>query len=217
MSVSLDAFTLAQMAKQVFHLADISNNVDSIMAVGKKANIRYTTDAHGSSALVIQTPPMIAPFGVSKYDNKGQIRFTLDLRMEDNSDVDVRNFWEAIETRIKQIARQNSIELFGKSVGDDLIDALFTSSIKENPSGDFPPLLRCVVPNKNGDMDCDFYGDDGSTGDGCQPSRGDRVQAIIELTRIWTMDKQFGCTPVVRAVKVLAKENGHRNTFTFLD
>lgn len=205
------------MHKPVFLLATIRDTVDRITTVGKKFNVRYNANAIGLTNLAIQTPALIAPFGVSKYDNKGQIRFTLDLRIGDVDDEDMRDGWLSIEDRIKRIAFENSAELLGKNVSGDFIDAMFTSSIKENPSGEFPPLLRCTVPHKDGVIDCPIIGEDGKARDANQINRGARVQAIIELARIWTMDKQFGCTPIVRAIRVVTGEGYGGSTYDFIN
>jgi hypothetical protein len=206
----------ATMTKTVHHLKDISAAIDGINGYGRKATLKFDTDK-ASSSLVIQMPKMIAPFGISRYDNKGQARFTLDLRIEESDQVDIRQCWEDMEARFKRIARANAVELFGRAVSDDFVDAMFTSAIKESKSGDFPPTLRCVIPSKDGVLECAFIGENGKPFNEACMNRGACVQVILELTRIWTMDKQFGCTPIVRAVKVCENETRQKDSYMFLD
>lgn len=204
------------MNTPVFRIKDVAFSADRINAFGKKANLKYD-DVNGSHNVVMQLPKLIAPFGISKYDNKGQMRYTLDLRLEDGTDIKAE--WEMIERRIKQIAKANAPDLFGKLVSEDYIDAMFTSSIKESKDGDFPPTLRCVIPNKHGDMEAVFIN---ANGEALEPNwepihKGATVEVILELPRIWNMDKQFGCTPIIRCVRIVTNERADRLKYSFLD
>lgn len=204
------------MAKKTHHLKDVYTRIESINGYGKKATLKLDNAENGSSSLVIQMPKLTAPFGISRYDNKGQIRLTIDIRIEECDQFDIRQCWEDLEARIKRIARANAVELFGRTVSDDFIEAMFTSSIKESKNGDFPPTLRCVIPNKDGVPECQVIGDDGKPFNWAYLNRGACVQVLVELTRIWTMDKQFGCTPIVRAIKVVENEIRNKDCYSFI-
>jgi len=111
---------------------------------------------------------------------------------------------EAIDARIKEIAAARSKEWFKKQMKIEVIDELFRPSVRY--SDDWPPLFKCKVPYYSSQFRCDFYDTERRK---CEPlsvcSSHCSCICLIQLSSIWFMDKQFGCTWIVKQSQVFPK------------
>lgn len=167
---------------------------------------------YASKNLMIQTPWMYAPFGVSVWPGERGIpeKYTLDLSFSDrDSRAGVKDFFDMLlklSERVVSDALDNSNLWFKKKYPSrDVVDALFTSNIrysKDKITGEvtnlYPPSFKLNLPYRNGAFNFPVYGANKeiidlmkiheSSGRG----KGSKVKAIIQCTSIWIAGGKFG-------------------------
>lgn len=146
---------------------------------------------------------------VVKYD------LGLSLRGYDSPDSDISTFhqWvEMFEAQTKNKAIVESQSWFKKQVSKDLINAYFTSCLKESSDpSKYPPTLKVNVPYRYKKFEIDVFGPGGSSerltfNEYMEMSKSCEVMAIIEWEACWFMPKGFGATPVLRALQVFPED-----------
>jgi hypothetical protein len=145
--------------------------------------------------IVLQTPVMSSPFGVSTYDDAsdGKRSHSLDASFkgyEANTKLDsfltkCRGFDELlIDT-----ATENSKAWFGKDMSKDMISVLFRKSIRDANDPKYAPTLRLKIsPNT------EYYDEHQNKVDMDYIVKGTSFRAIVELTSVFFVNKQFGVT-----------------------
>ena len=84
------------------------------------------------------TPKMRMPYGLSKFANDGgQPKYHVDISFDGmENEIKLKSFYNTVESfdnKVKSEAKQNSLVwLKRKDVSDELIDELFTPSIKRS-------------------------------------------------------------------------------------
>ena len=176
-------------------------------AFGEHAKVVYLN--YNSKPIVVQTPFMHAPYGLSCYDQGEKPKYSLNLSFRDldtNPDVkDLHDFLKNVESKILDDCTKKSLEWFKKkTMSRDVSEALFSGSIKISTekgeaTGKYPPTFKVKVP----------YYDDGKFKVACydelkQPvenpdlvkliTKGQRMRAIVKMTGIWFAAGNFGIT-----------------------
>ena len=115
--------------------------------------IRANITTSSGDDLMIQTPRMSAPFGVG--DNArfaatdNDIRYNLNLsflREEVNTGIASFHTWmEDFESKAIEVVAENSEKYFGKQKSAEVIEELFTSSIKQAKDPSNPDSFRASV------------------------------------------------------------------------
>lgn len=175
--------------------------------------------------LVVQTPFMSAPFGVSVWpsDNGGPDKYNIDASFDgkDNNDA-LRNFFDMLnelDQKVLQDAMENSQLWLKKSYPRiDVIEELYTPTIKyakdKNTgeiSNQYAPKFKMTLPFKDGrfqfktidDKKADIDLMDILQSDG--RGKGARVRALVSCNSIWVVGKKFGLTWKVRMLEIHTK------------
>ena len=168
----------------------------------------------GDKPLIVQTPEMSAPFGISVWrsDNGGPDKHSLDVSFAGReSRESVQEFYDlmsAFDKRLLQDAMDNSQAWFGKKFPSlDVVEALRTPMIKVG-KGDYPPTFSMKLPFRDGKFqfpsfdtkrkEMDLFEVINSEGKG----KGGRYRAILQCAGIWIVGTKFGCTWRVRQLMV---------------
>ena len=185
-------------AVEVSKLRTLENN-------GKMVYLSYK-----GKPIVLQTPEMIAPYGLSKWDNDGKIpsKYTLDLSFKgmDSRDM-LKKFYDAMEEFDKSMLNsgfERSEEWFKKKHPSSVIEALYTCVVRRSKDDKYPPTFKMTVPYDANSMD--------PTGGVCFTTKvfdkvsknkldlnivnlkQARVTAIVQCTGIWIAGGKFGTT-----------------------
>eukprot|EP00899_Mesostigma_viride_P003036 jgi/Mesvir1/12733/Mv26041-RA.1 len=192
---------------------------------GLSVYINYDKDGRSPNGRMhIQTPRMRAPFGISCFEGKNQPpKYTLQLSFDDYTvkGTDNEKFyaaWSRFDEKNKEMSHDKSQAWFNKKMTRDLIDAFYTSAIKPTtkPEQGYPPTFKCSVPFRNNKFECAFFDENKTPATGFDVPKGCEVQVIFEVTRMWFMDKNFGCTPVVKSVQFFSN-NRLSDGYNFLE
>lgn len=173
--------------------------------------------------LRIQTPKMNLPFGVSKWDQSGPVRYNVEMSFN-SIDQEVYNTFAAIEEKFLKFATDNSVDFFKKEMKEDVIKAFYTSSIRPSPfevnqDNKYAPRLRCKLDKSDtGEFRASIW--DGNqkieggyvkldmTEDNYEDvmSKGCNVQAILSCSG-WVVNGKFGLAYRVEQIKVFSTNN----------
>lgn len=173
------------------------------------------------SPIVLQTPEMIAPYGVSNWndDGKGPDKYSLDLSFKGKDDRDnLRTFFDKMSELDKKLVRdgmENSMTWLKKKYNStDVVEALYTPMIKyakDKATGEttdkYPPTFKLKIPFVNGQFQCEVYDNKRNSIDIKQlidngSMKGAKVTAIIQCLGLWVAGGKFGCTWKVLQMRV---------------
>ena len=190
---------------------------------GKNVYISYA-----DKPLYLQTPEMVAPFGLSKFENNdGVCKYSIDMSFKDQEKrKSVQKFFENM-TQFNDLiinnAMENSMMWFKKKyTTTDVVSALFTPLIRfpKTETGEintkFAPTFRVSVPTKENNFACDVYNNAGELINLKDIDvKGSHVTAIIKCMGVWLAGGKFGVTWKVFQLRIV-QPNGIKG-FAFQD
>lgn len=168
------------------------------------------------SPIVLQTPEMVAPYGVSNWNDD---KYTLDLSFKGKETRENLNtFFEkivALDKKLVQDGFQNSMTWLKKTYKSaDAVEALYTPMVKyakDKNTGEitdkYPPTFKLKIPFSNGAYQCQVYDTKRQAVDIKQlidtgAFKGAKVTAIIQCLGIWVAGGKFGCSWKVLQMRV---------------
>jgi hypothetical protein len=178
--------------------------------------------SYADKQLLMQTPVMTAPFGVSVWpsDNGGPDKYNLDVSFDGMDGKEpLRQFYavlEAMDERVVNDAMENSQLWFKKRFpSKDVVLALYTATIKQHKdretgevTNQYAPKFKMSLPMRDGKFSfpvfdskrasIDIFDVINSEGRG----KGSRVQAIVMCSCVWIVGTKFGVTWKVRQLKL---------------
>ena len=151
--------------------------------------------------MMIQTPYMVAPFGLSVFtdESTNSSKYTMDLSFRDiNSDQKIKVFHDSIsqldEMMIKK-AVENSKEWFGKKMSKEVVSELYRPLIKESKDpSKYAATIKYKIRTNGDSFNVEAFDEDRNKFDLDDFMAGSKARCIIELSSIWFVNKQFGCT-----------------------
>jgi hypothetical protein len=162
-----------------------------------------------SSPIIIQTPEMFAPFGMSKWDNDkaGTVKYTMDLSFKDVANrPSLKTFFDKISEFDEKLINDGTVNQFEwlkkKGVSKDTIKELYTSMIKYpidkvtgEISGKYPPTFKLSIPFRDNHFQCEVYNENREVIDINEiETKGAKVTAIIQCLGIWSAGGKYGCS-----------------------
>lgn len=173
------------------------------------------------SPIVLQTPEMIAPYGVSNWndDGKGPDKYSLDLSFKGKeSRPNLNTFFEkmvALDKKLVQDGVDNSMTWLKKKYNSvDVVEALYTPMVKyakDKTTGEitdkYPPTFKLKIPFVNSAFQCEVYDNKRKSVDLKQlidtgAFKGAKVTAIVQCLGIWVAGGKYGCSWKVLQMRV---------------
>jgi hypothetical protein len=177
--------------------------------------------------LYIQSPEMSLTFDPRMYpEGAGDNWEKCDAKSSLNlSNEQCKEFYEkmvSFDVRLKELGKENAVEWFKKkNVSDDVIDSMFTPTVREHidqetgePSGRFPPNFSFKVKKRDDMVTCCFF-DENRDKINVNNPEGDNhvkvdnilkkntsVKGIIKCDFVWHSPGKFGCTWSAQQLKV---------------
>lgn len=188
--------------------------------------------AYKGKPLILQTPELSAPFGVSKWssDRGGADKHTCELSFKGREEKEsIQKFYgllEQLDAKFVQDAMENSMNWLKKKYNStEVVQALYTPMVKhpkDKETGEitdkYPPTFRLSLPYKDGTYKCDTYDKDRNPiqlDTIIDQLKGSKITAIIQCLGLWIAGGKFGCSWKVLQLKV-AQPNSIRG-FAFQD
>ena len=194
---------------------------------------KYISMYYDKSPFVIQTPQSYAPFGVNVFTdvNDNSTSHSLELSFKEKESRETLQLWynilEQIDQKVLETVLENSQAWIRKPKNKDVVDALFTRSIRiptDRETGEviakWPATYRLKMPKDNkGQFRCIAY--DENTKDEISleaiipKMKGSKVTAIATCGGIWVAGGKFGCS--WKAQQLMILPNTGISKFAFRD
>jgi hypothetical protein len=193
-----------------FNVSKVSISQPKVMESGGKMAYLNYGDAR---SLVIQTPSLPSPFGMSVFDKAGPPKYSIDLAMRGyKENTKVKSFYDALHSLDEYMIEQgvkNSKLWFKSDMKRDVVTAFYTPSVRFGKDKDgnttaYPPNIKVQLKRSRdgSEFECQFY-DLKSKGDPhAQPLKGVPVEemlvkkvevtALIQCTGVWFAGGKFG-------------------------
>ena len=166
-----------------------------------------------SGKILMQLPPLRAPFGLSIFtDSKtGQSSYSLPLSLDDPS---ILETFKAIDEKVFKFVADNSEAILGKKYSPELIREGLYKPLITVPKGDYAPTLKLKVQvDRDGNFLPEAYDHMRNTIQFDTLSNGDRVHSIIDLSQIWVIDNKCGVS--VRVQQIMKVPSSNLKGFAF--
>ena len=185
---------------------------------GEHAKIIYVS--HNSKPIIVQTPLMNCPYGLSCYEGGDVPKFTLDMSfrgIDENSKI--KEFYDmlaAIDNKILEDSSKKSFEWFKKkNQSKDVSEALYTKAIREamengEPTDKYPPTFKSKIPYQNGKFKVTCYNvqrEEITDEFKSILTKGQSVRGLVKLQGIWFAGGKFGSTWELVQLKLTPKKN----------
>lgn len=187
---------------------------------GKTVGMKYM-----GKTLVLQTPKMYLPYGLSEYhvkdsngNNTGDVKYSLDLSFKgwnEEGNTTTKVFYEnmkALDERLVAQGVENRVGWFkSKSHTKEVIQALYSSVLrlsKDKDTGEvtdkWPPTMKAKVWRKDdGSFRCETYSAAREQVDFEESVvKGCYVQALVSCSGVWFAGGKFGMSWQVRQMIV---------------
>ena len=163
-----------------------------------RIDLEYKDASLNGSHYLVQTPKSRLPFGMQQYGKEGteeKTSYSLSLSLDSYRDLSSHECEflkgvKAVDDHIKALAVENSLQWFRKTMKKDVIEELFSPSIRE--SNDWPPTFKCKLPYYSGKFNCDFYDQSKKK---CQIDsivQNCHIIGLVNVTSIWFVNNRFG-------------------------
>lgn len=187
----------------------VNPKIRTLESGGKMVYLSYN-----DKPLVIQTPELVAPYGLSKWDNDGKsaAKYSLDLSFKGmDSKEHIAKFYKAMQEFDSSMVEQglkHSEEWFKKSYkSKEVVEALYTCVLRRSKDDKYPPTLKMTVPvdMNTGDFKCKVFDKRPPHGNldlNTINLKGAKVTAIVQCTGVWIAGTKFGTTWKVVQLRV---------------
>ena len=175
--------------------------------------------SYNNAPMILQTPQMVAPFGMSQWENEGKsnTKYTIDLSFKAmDKNPSMQAFYNALEEidakLVKDGFKHQQTWFKGKKYNsEEIVEALYTPLIrhaKDRQTGEitdkYPPTFKLTVPYKDGKFTCEAFDDARNSVDiATVETKGSKVTAIIQCMGLWFAGGKFGSTWRIVQMKVV--------------
>jgi hypothetical protein len=166
--------------------------------------------SYSGNKLLLQTPEMVAPFGMNKWDNdgKGPVKYSLDLSFQGKENREVLNkFYEGLQAMDKKLLHDgmvNSESWLNKKIKSlDAAEALYTEIVKKPKDAKYSPTVKVTLPHDGSSFTFPVYDAQRNKVDlSSIETKRARVSVIVQCVGIWVAGSKFGCSWKVIQMKI---------------
>lgn len=165
-----------------------------------------------SGRVVLQTPTMSLPFGVTPYDVNGDIQsYSVELSFRGcDADPKLQDFLDKVrdlDEHMIDMATQHSESWFGKKLTREMV-AEFYRRILNDKNPEYPPFIKLKVGlGMNGEPNAQFYDENRQRVGIEYLTKGSQVKVIFEISSVWFVNRTFGTTFRISQAAVVNKPN----------
>lgn len=153
---------------------------------GKSLRVTYNGDK-----IILEISKCDLPFGVNEYESQYGKKYSLDLSLN-NCNSDFASFLRKFDDMNMKKGFEKSFNWFSKDLDKDIIDQLYKKQLRENAN--YPPLIRAKIINNAIGPLCTVFDSNKNIIDLKSVQKRSEVSAVIELTGIYFVAKEFGVT-----------------------
>ena len=148
-----------------------------------------------SRKIVLQTPVMSAPFGVSSFEDSsdGKRSYSLDASFKGyDTNPKLASFLtkcREFDDMLIDVATENSRSWFGKDMTKEMLSVLFRKSIRDPNDVKYAPTLRQKITPST-----EYYDEHQNKVDMDYITKGTSFKAIVEISSVFFVGTTFGVT-----------------------
>ena len=168
---------------------------------GKIVNVFYEGPEGGKRRIIMQTPIVSIPFGVTPYQevSTGEIQsYSIDISFRNvTTDPKMADFLDrmrGLDDILLEAGVANSKEWFGKPMNKELVQEFCRKLIKEPSNPQYPPTMKVKVQLVNGEPSALFFDENRNPVKLDYFTKGTTCKMIMELSSVWFVNKNFGIT-----------------------
>lgn len=170
--------------------------------------------SYRGNPITLQTAEMVAPFGLSRWDNKDKPpKYTLNISFKGrNENQRIKEFYDKmteLDNKLVKDGALNSIDWLKKGspekpVSEDVIRALYTSLVVYPQESKYDPTFKLSIPFKDDKFTCKVYDANRNVLDlNSVNTKGAKITAMIQCLGVWTAAGKFGVTWKVIQMRVV--------------
>ena len=188
----------------------------------KMVPISYEGVTGPQRRILVQTPPVTIPFGLTCNEDMGVIQsYTLNFSFKNHTtDPKMESFLDKMcrmETMLIDQGIEHSADWFGKKMGKELVNEFCKRFVREPKDPKYPPTMRVKIPVSDGEPITEFYDENKNAVKIDYLTKGATVKMIIELTPVWFMGStSYGVAWRARQIRVMAKP-GRLEGYSFVE
>lgn len=189
-----------------------------------QVHINYLEDGEMMKKIILQSPKLSTPFGISEYPTENGPKYSLDCSFIDISeDTKVNQFYsmlKSIDDNMIKTAVENSKDWFGKKMSEEIVKEFYRPLIKEgkqkpNSEECYPDTVKFKIRTIGDKKNVEAYDTDRKKIDIDDLKTGSKVRSIVEVSPIWFVNKNFGLT--LNMVQVEISKPDKISGFSFED
>lgn len=170
---------------------------------GKKIIVEYIDPKTGERVpFRWQSPRAKIPFGVSKWDKDGPVKYSLTQNL---SDEDYLAFLEAVDIRNCEAAFEMQSQWFPDkpTKSAEVLNELYIPIVKPAPVGkDYDPTSRFKIPFRMKQIQTKFWNESRVAIPSSEVAPQSEAVTVNELPNLWFVSKQWGASVQVNQAKV---------------
>ena len=179
---------------------DFNNIKYSEPKINKMGGQTVFVNDMGKEKIRICTPKCTIPFGLSEYNGRYSIQMSLNTNTTEFID-----FLQKFDNNNIENGSRNSTSWFKKQMSVDTLQQLYNHTPKQsNPK--YPPMFKAKMQFKDGSFEGEIFDTNRRKLNIQDIKPGSHVEAIVELTGIYFLAKDFGMSWKVIQLKVHPSE-----------
>ena len=175
--------------------------------------------------IVLQTPTVSAPFGMSTYTDEktGAVKYSLDISFRGmESDPKIQEFHDkmkSIDETLIQEGVSHSKEWFGKKMSKEVIQEFYRPLVKQSKNPEkYAPTMKIKIPTaRDGSVTVDAYDTHKNKVDITEAMvSGIKIQGLLEANSVWFVGKNmYGIS--WRLIQVKIHKSDNISGFSFIE
>lgn len=153
---------------------------------GKSLRVTY-----GGEKVCLEVSRCDLPFGVNEYESQYGKKYSVDLSLNEGNR-DFETFLQKFDDLNVEKGLERSREWFSKDLDRDIVEQLYKKQLRR--SENYNPLMRAKIINNAIGPLCTVFDNNRNVIDLHSVQKRSEVSAVIELTGIYFVAKEFGVT-----------------------
>eukprot|EP00877_Chromochloris_zofingiensis_P014465 jgi/Chrzof1/9272/UNPLg00239.t1 len=186
--------------------------------------------SYAGRPLIMQTPEMFCPWGISQFDGSNKYSIQLSFQGKESREgvAAFYNLMTALDEKLVNDAAENSLQWLHKKYSPQVLAEAdkITKIIKHAKdkvtheiADKFPPTMSLNLPYRDNKFECDVYDSNKQKVDLSELGdlKGSRVTAIIQATGVWVAAGRLGISWKVVQMRVRTGDASRITGYAFKD
>lgn len=146
---------------------------------------------HRGDKIILEVSRCDLPFGINEYETQYGKKYSVDLSLNEGNK-DFESFLQQFDNLNIEKGYEKSKEWFSKDLDKNIIDQLYKKQLRRSPN--YNPLMRAKIINNAIGPLCTVFDNNKNVISLDSVKKQSEVSAVIELTGIYFIAKEYGVT-----------------------